>query len=305
MGTVAVSRPDTLTGKERSSPELDYGLELLSAIPQAALGLLPRTCHRLLLWLIGRRAEESRGARLLGRSAAACALGFVLFYVLFVVCVGSASPSGRTQSEVDSTSRRLADHPGEFRLGERGPAHPTCSSPTRWLAYLSGLFVQPLTGALGVRHVCCGACSAAAGDRSPHGFSSARVGLLPLASLLMLLPIIMPEEAVLSETVAPARNGWHRFCGVFAFVGGLTACSPCSRSARSSSPDRIPEHTLRRNSTTNHRLTIADRLPNALIEGWPFVLLIMYGTDFCCSPLAKCHCNTTPATCVSAGSPRR
>src|SRR5690348_15160670 len=84
MGIVA-ERATTPRPVERTAG-IDFGRLLeLAAVLQFFLALLPRTCHRALTWLLGRRADEARGGLVLALSAAGLALGLVGFAILFNV----------------------------------------------------------------------------------------------------------------------------------------------------------------------------------------------------------------------------
>lgn len=285
MGTVAESQPTTTRARDESSLDSDRFLEILAAIPQAILGLLPRTCPRVLLWLVGVKADDARGAQVLGRSAAACGLGFVCLFVLFnlsllvLVIWAHLFPA---------LVRALANaHIIEEDSGflNRVPAGPFVQLFLAIvLTYVSGVFVRvpvesigrpfrTLRGIVWLRQL----IGQLTGYLFLLGF-----GLLPLTSLLMFLPIVMPQEAVLAETIAPARNGWHRFRRrAFAAIAGITVFLALLTFAtqlvtwmgfRSVVYGEMARQII--------GPTITERLPKALVDGWPFVMLIMYGVDF-------------------------
>jgi ABC-type antimicrobial peptide transport system permease subunit len=286
MGLVAESRPTPTAAPPR--PTTDWGtflLELLAALPQFFLGLLPRTCHRVLLWLLGRRADETRGGELLAISIAGLVLGGVAFWVLFLLCLAIMATWAHT---FPGAVRFLADRgliEPESGLANKIPKPPfMLAMYTFALAYLTGLFVRApyeafgrrlrvLRGVLWLREV----IARLAGMLCLLGF-----GLLPLASLLMLLPIVMPQEAVLTDTVSPARTAARRFVRrAFAFVAGVTLFLALLTFAtqvvawmglRSAVYGELARQII--------GPEITRRLPRALVEGWPFVLLIMYATDF-------------------------
>src|SRR5207248_1405729 len=107
------------------------------------LGLLPRTCHRLLFWLIGKRTDEARGIKVFGRSLAALALGLVFFNILFTLCVGVMAIWAHTFPKLvralvdlhiigaDSGWLNLSPAPAPIQLG-----YATA------LAYLTGVFLR-------------------------------------------------------------------------------------------------------------------------------------------------------------------
>src|SRR5215218_6828735 len=88
MGIAA--EPVPASGRMDGSDGIDVGwvVERLAAVPQFFLALLPRTCHRALTWLLGRRADDARGGTVLALSLAGFALGLVGFVVLFHAVLG-------------------------------------------------------------------------------------------------------------------------------------------------------------------------------------------------------------------------
>jgi putative ABC transport system permease protein len=285
MGTVAELQFRASETNDDKAFDLSWAPELFAAIPQVLLGLLPRTCHRVLFRLIGNRADEVRGLGVLGRSIVACALGVVLFNVLFAICVGVLAAWAHI---FPALVRGLAA--GHFIERDSGwlnlvPAGPFIQLVyATVLAYLTGLLVRApyeaigrpfrvLRGMLWLRQVIA---------RLTGFLFLLGLGLLPLASLLMFLPIVMPQEAVLTDTIAPARNGWQRFRRrAFAALAGITVLLALLTLAA-----QIVTWTGFRSAVYGDMAkqiigsAIAERLPKALVEGWPFVLLIMYGTDF-------------------------
>jgi putative ABC transport system permease protein len=285
MGTEVATRPATYADEPRERLDFNRVWEWLSVIPQVVLGLLPRSCVRFQTWLIGQSANEVRGLELLGRSIGACALAFVGYQILVIgflialLIFAYAFPA---------VVQALAD---AHWIGPDSGWLNKVPAGTFWqqlyavgLAYLTGLFVRApydafarplraLRGILWLRQV----IARIAGYLFLMG-----LGLLPLASLLMLLPIVMPQEAVLAETISPARTALKRFVRrVFAFLAGLTVLL-----ALLTFGTQLVTWTGLRSAVYGEMArqiigpTIAERLPRALVEGWPFVLLIMYGTDF-------------------------
>jgi ABC-type antimicrobial peptide transport system permease subunit len=259
--------------------------ERLAWLPQTVLGLLPRTCHRVLFWLLGKRADEARGPGVLVRSVAGLALGAVAFLILFNIALIALAIWAHTFPKL---VRALAEHhviaadSGWLRL-EPAPAMIQAGYAFA-LCYVTGQFVRApydgfgkpfraLRGILWLREV----VARIAGLLCLMG-----LGLLPLASLLMFLPLVMPQEAVLRDTLPPAqtrlaRTGRRAFAlatGLIIILASLTFAvqivswtglhsAVYANLARQLLPDGV-----------------LNRLPVALVEGWPFVLLVMYATDF-------------------------
>ena len=107
------------------------------------------------------------------------------------------------------------------------------------------------------------------------------LSLLPLASLLMVLPAVLPQETVLTDSIRPARSFWRRFGRrVFALLTGFALLVGLLAIA--------VEIVTRMNLKGTYfgelaRLILptdlANALPRAMVEQWPYVLLIMYATD--------------------------
>jgi putative ABC transport system permease protein len=285
MGLVA--EPETTPRAAERAAGIDVArlLELLATIPQFLLALLPRTCHRALIWLLGRRADEARGGVVLALSFAGLALGLIGFAILFYAVLALlavwahvfptlvAGLAARGIISSDSGWLNLVPAPAFVQAGY-----------AFGLCYLTGLFVRApyvsfgrpfrtLRGILWVREVIA---------RISGLLCLMGLGLLPLTSLLMFLPLVMPQEAVLSDTVRPARTRWARagrravavVTGVTVLLALLTFgvqvvswfglhSAVYANLARRVLPDLV-----------------LDRLPAALVDGWPFVFLVMYATDF-------------------------
>ncbi len=107
------------------------------------------------------------------------------------------------------------------------------------------------------------------------------LSLLPLSSLLLVLPAIMAQESVLTDTVQTGKSRWWRigrrvfaalsgivlFLAILAFsvelITQLNLKSPYfGRLARMLLPEKL-----------------ANDLPRALVDQWPYVFLLMYATD--------------------------
>jgi putative ABC transport system permease protein len=285
MATVAEVETKDSARPDESSAEVGFFFELMAAIPQAALGLLPRTCHRVLLWLIGNRTNEARGIKVLGRSLAALALGVVVFYVLFLLSVGVLAAWAHTFPKLVrglAAAHIIDSDSGWLNLVPVGPFIQVAYAVM--LAYFTGVFVRApytaigrpfrvLRGILWLREVVA---------RLTGYLFLLGLGLLPLASLLMLLPIVMPQEAVLTDTITPAKSAWHRFRRrAFAALAGLMVLLALLTFAT-----QIVSWAGFRSIVYGDMAkqiigpAVTQRLPKALVEGWPFVLLVMYGLDF-------------------------
>lgn len=288
MGVVAEAEP---TARSRGF-DPDVVPEYIAWIPQAVVGLMPRTIHRGLGWLLGRQMDldarnkdGSRGLAVLGLSIAGMALGlFGFFLLLSVVLVLLAAWAHLFPRLVRGLADAgiIADDSGWLNLV---PASAFVQAGYAFaLAYLTGLLVRApydafgkrfraLRGILWLREV----IARIAGLLCLMG-----LGLLPLASLLMFLPLVMPQEAVLTDTLQPARTRLARAVRrAVALVTGFVVLLALmtfgiqvatwfglrsqvySNLARQVLPD-----------------IVLNRLPVALVEGWPFVLLVMYATDF-------------------------
>lgn len=284
MGATA-ELPTQAESRSESSPELDLLLETVAAIPQTVLGLLPRTVHRVLFQLIGKRADDARGKEVLVRSIGACVLGVIAFNILFTLCVALLAVWARVFPrlvQVLADSHIINADSGWLNLA---PAQPFVQlTYATVLVYLSGLFVRVpfetigrpfrvLRGILWLRQV----IAQLTGFLFLLG-----LGLLPLMSLLMFLPIVMPQEAVLTDTIAPAKDRWQRlgrrfFAGVAGFSVVLALLTFATQlvtwtGLRSAVYGEMAKQII--------GPTVTERLPKALVEGWPFVLLIVYATDF-------------------------
>jgi putative ABC transport system permease protein len=286
MGIVA-ERETTPRPVERTAG-IDFGRLLeLAAVPQFFLALLPRTCHRALTWLLGRRADEARGGLVLALSAAGLALGLIGFVILFNVILALLAVWAHVFPRlVEGLAARgiIAPDSGWLNLV---PAPAMVQAVYAFgLCYLTGLFVRAphdafgrpfrtLRGVLWLREVIA---------RISGLLCLMGLGLLPLASLLMFLPLVMPQEAVLADTVRPAHTRWARglrragavLTGLTVLLALLTfGVQVVSWGGKWLQSDVYAN--LARRMLPD---LVLDRLPAALVNGWPFVLLIMYATDF-------------------------
>lgn len=261
--------------------------EVVAWGPQAVLGLLPRIVHRGLGWLLGHKQDEARGGTVLALSLAGVALGLIGTLALFnltlvVLAVWARLFPGLVRGLAQAGI--IASDSGWLNLVPAGPM--TQATYAFVLMYLTGLAVRAphggfgrpfraLRGLLWLREV----IARIAGLLCLMG-----LGLLPLASLLMFLPLVMPQEAVLADTLRPAQTRWARAgrravavvtglvvllalltfgIQVVSWGGSLFRSDVYANLARQLLPD-----------------IVLSRLPVALVEGWPFVLLVVYATDF-------------------------
>jgi putative ABC transport system permease protein len=266
---------------------LDLGrvLERAAWVPQTFLGLMPRTIHRGLGWVLGHKRDEARGGMVLALSLAGLALGVVGFLVLFNVSLIVLAIWAHTFPRLVqglASAGLIAQDSGWLNLV---PAPAMVQAMYAFLlAYVTGLFVRApydgfgrpfraLRGILWLREV----IARIAGMLCLMG-----LGLLPLASLLMFLPLVMPQEAVLTDTLRPAhtrlQRGLRRAFAVLTGMMVLLALLTFGVQVVSWFNWHSPVYAnLARQFLPE---AVIGRLPVALVEGWPFVLLVMYATDF-------------------------
>src|SRR4051812_34055743 len=205
MGVVAEAEPIA----RRSVINVGAVAERLAWVPQAVVALLPPTVHRGLGWLLGRKRDDDRGGIVLALSLAGLGLGVVGTLILFNLVLRLLAVWAHV---FPGLIRALADHgiiaadSGWLNLVPAGPMVQAMYALV--ITYLTGLVVQApydgfgrpfraLRGLLWLREV----IARIAGMLCLMG-----LGLLPLASLLMFLPLVMPQEAVLTDTLRPART---------------------------------------------------------------------------------------------------
>jgi putative ABC transport system permease protein len=107
------------------------------------------------------------------------------------------------------------------------------------------------------------------------------LSLLPLASLLLILPAVFPQESVLSDSVRPVRSVWKRigrrvFAVLTSFallIGLLAFATELVTRLRLSDPyfGQLARMVLPND--------LADALPKAMVDQWPYMLLVLYTTD--------------------------
>jgi putative ABC transport system permease protein len=107
------------------------------------------------------------------------------------------------------------------------------------------------------------------------------LSLLPLASLLLIIPAIFPQESILVDTVRPARNAWkdilRRIFAVLTALGMLLTI--LAFSVEIVTQLRLQSPYFAQIAETFLGTKLASQLPPAMVQGWPSVLLIAYATD--------------------------
>lgn len=107
------------------------------------------------------------------------------------------------------------------------------------------------------------------------------MSLLPLASLLMLIPAFMPQESILADTVRPTRNrAWNILKRIFALLTGIGMLLALLAFA-TEAVTRLNLQSPYFGQLASKLLgaDLAERLPTAMTNGWPYMILIMYATD--------------------------
>lgn len=279
MPTATTVRPAPPVG------DTAFLLELLAAPPQIPLALLPRTCHRVLLALLGRHTDAAPWGSIFRRAGLALVLGVGVFLlILGVVFAGLIVWANTFPKLIEQLIDRglIAEDSGwKDAVPAAGMQQFTFAV---LLTYATGFFVRApyeaigrrfrvLRGVLWLREL----VARIAGMLFLMGF-----GLLPLASLLLFLPLVMPQEAVLTDTQSAARTRRERALRrVFAILTGFTALLALLTfgvqvvswlGLKSDVYGSLAKQVLPG--------VVLNRLPPALVEGWPFVLLIMYAADF-------------------------
>lgn len=107
------------------------------------------------------------------------------------------------------------------------------------------------------------------------------LSLLPLSSLLLMLPAVAPQESVLTDTVRPTRSRWLRIGRrVFSAATGIALLVILLAFAI--------EVVTRLNLKSPYfgklaRMVLPDsliaNLPKAAVDQWPYVFLVIYATD--------------------------
>jgi len=263
----------------------DRVLEILAGVLQVPLGLLPRTVHRAQFKLIGREHDNVRGAEVLWRSAASLGVGLAMFFGMIVAGIVLLALWAHTWPPIVRLLGRAGLIAEDSGWLNSVPAAAGMQMMFAFaFAYVSGLFVkapyesigQPfrvLRGILWLREVIA---------RITGLLFLLGLGMLPLSSLLMFLPVVMPQEAVLTDTITPARTGWQRFLRrAFAIVVGFCVLAALlTFSIQVVAAFGLESKTYASIAKGILGASLVDRLPKALVDGWPFVLLLMYAIDF-------------------------
>ena len=105
--------------------------------------------------------------------------------------------------------------------------------------------------------------------------------LIPLTALLLFLPALVPQETVLSDTVGTTRN---RFASLlrraFAVVTGVTMLlALLAFGVQVTSWLNLKSDAFARMSVNVFGDDLSKKLPPAMVQGWPFVVLVVYATD--------------------------
>ena len=285
MATTLQDRVDSVNVGSDGPDFVDALFKYAAFVPQILHGLLPRTSHRVSQVVIGRKADNARGLELFGLSWAGLFIGFTVFLATYLVAIALLSVWAFTfPTLVQSLADRgiIESDSGWLSLT---PARALMQiGIALLLTYAAGLFVRApydsfarpllaLRGILWFREV----VARLTGMVLLMGF-----GLLPLASLLMFLPVVMPEEAVLRDTVPAARSRLDRLgrrlgaiaAGVTLLVALLAFATQLVSwmGLKSTVYEELAKKVL--------PAGVLERLPAAMVAGWPFVFLLVYATDF-------------------------
>lgn len=260
-------------------------LAVLAGVPQAFLGLLPRTCHRVVKLFMGRSMDNANRAEVLLLSCVGLGVGVVSFFILIGLCLIALAIWAHTFPSLVAALANAGIINADSGWIELYPAPAAIQSGYAIaLAYLTGLFVRApydefgrkfrtLRGIMWFRQVV---------GRIVGMLFLMGLGLLPLASLLMFLPLVMPQEAVLTDTLPPTRTrlarGLRRAFAVVTGVVVLLALLTFGVQVVSwlGLKSDVYSNLIKRVLPD----LVLNRLPEALVSGWPFVLLIVYATDF-------------------------
>ncbi|MCE9530037.1 MAG: ABC transporter permease [Planctomycetes bacterium] len=107
------------------------------------------------------------------------------------------------------------------------------------------------------------------------------LSLLPLAALLLILPAIFPQESVLSDTVRQSQNRWmNLFRRAFYFLSGVTLLvAILAFSTEIVTMLGLKSPYFGKLARMMLPTDLANRLPKAMVDQWPYVLLLVYATD--------------------------
>jgi putative ABC transport system permease protein len=107
------------------------------------------------------------------------------------------------------------------------------------------------------------------------------LSLLPLASLLLVVPAVMPEESVLTDTVRPSKSRWlravRRLIAAATGIALLIALLAFATEVVTQLGLKSPYFGKLARMVLSEKL--ADSLPGAMVDQWPYVFLIVYATD--------------------------
>jgi len=107
------------------------------------------------------------------------------------------------------------------------------------------------------------------------------LSLLPLASLLLLIPVITPDESVISNSIRPQRSGLAKFASrIFGLISGLVMliailAFSCEFVNALNLTNPYFGTLARKILTTN----LVNILPPVLVNQWPYVILCVYACD--------------------------
>ncbi len=260
-----------------------------AVLPQLLAGLLPNLSLYLVRRRFQRRPDEidagNRRRDAFTAWLAALGVSAALFAACVVVMVGVAlilSEKGKLLRAV-----YLGNSKPPSAIASTDLAAFICNWATV-LLYLSGIFApawidQIQERAYGVfrklmqwRHRVITPIQRALGMVILLGLS-----LLPLASLLLVMPAVLPEESVLSDAIPPRRSRLQRLgrrllaatTGIALLVALLAFATEVVTQLGLKSPyfGKLARMVL--------PADLADALPGAMVDQWPYVLLIIYATD--------------------------
>jgi len=107
------------------------------------------------------------------------------------------------------------------------------------------------------------------------------LSLIPLATLLLFLPVIMPDESVLANSIQPQRTSWQRWRRrIFAFFAGLSMLIAIfAVSIEIVGMLGLPNGYFGILGKKIIPPWLVNVLPAVLVEQWPYVLLMIYFFD--------------------------
>ena len=87
MSALAETRRTESRSDDVGGDPADLLLAVLAGVPQALLGVLPRTCHRVVKLVMGRSTDDANLFRVLVLSCVGLGIGLVSFFALFGLCL--------------------------------------------------------------------------------------------------------------------------------------------------------------------------------------------------------------------------